>query len=184
MSSEGPSQSINPLDDVLAISADDFPPEPEEADPDLQALDTKLSKIFRRKFLAALTGRDYLLKRVRDALLHGQPETLRQLSPYLYNFKDDLSVKGGIICLDEKIVVPKALRDSFLDVYHSLHPGQLGMVAATKDEVWWPRFHRDVVERCSKCKACTAIGKNLKTIIPKNKFTPLPKCSEPNEENN
>ena len=79
-------------------------------------------------------------------------------------------------------MVPKVLRDSFLDVYHSLHPGQLGMVAATKDEVWWPRFHRDVVERCSKCKACTAIGKNLKTIIPKNKFTPLPKCSEPNEE--
>ena len=172
----------NPHDDVLAVSADDFPREPEEDNPELQALDTKLSKIFRRKFLAALTGRDYLLKRVRDALLHGQPETLRQLSPYLYNFKDDLNVKGGIICLDEKIVVPKALRDSFLDVYHSLHPGQLGMVAATKDEVWWPKFHRDVVERCSEFKACTAIGKNLKTIIPKNKFTPLPKCSEPNEE--
>ena len=79
MSSEGTSHPINPFDDVLAISADDFPPEPEEADPDLQALDTKLSKIFRRKFLAALTGRDYLLKRVRDALLHGQPKTAESL---------------------------------------------------------------------------------------------------------
>ena len=62
-------------DDVLAVSADDFPSEPEES-PELQALDTKLSKIFRRRFLAALTGRDYLLKRVRDALLHGQPERI------------------------------------------------------------------------------------------------------------
>ena len=34
----------------------------------------------------------------------------------------------------------------------------------------------------SRCKQCTMTGKNLKSIIPRNKHTSIPTLSEPNEE--
>ena len=36
--------------------------------------------------------------------------------------------------------------------------------------------------KASECKVCTKIGKNLKPVIPHSKWSPLPKCIEPNDE--
>ena len=36
--------------------------------------------------------------------------------------------------------------------------------------------------KVSECRACTEIGKNLKPVIPHSKWSPLPKCIEPNDE--
>ena len=48
--------------------------------------------------------------------------------------------------------------------------------------IWWPYIHRDILANTSECKACTEIGKNLKSVIPHCKWTPLPKCIEPNDK--
>ena len=48
--------------------------------------------------------------------------------------------------------------------------------------VWLPYIYRDILEKASECKACAEIGKNLKSVIPHCKRTPLPKCIEPNDE--
>ena len=40
-------------------------------------------------------------------------------------------------------------------------------------------MHRELIVKASECKPCTAIGKNLKSIIPAEQFTP---CVEPNQE--
>ena len=48
--------------------------------------------------------------------------------------------------------------------------------------IWFPRIHREIVIMAQRCKPCTAIGKNLKSIIPKNKHTHLNNLQEPNEE--
>ena len=48
--------------------------------------------------------------------------------------------------------------------------------------VWWPYYHRDILAKVSECKACTETGKNLKSVIPHCKWTPLPKSIELNDE--
>ena len=48
--------------------------------------------------------------------------------------------------------------------------------------VWYPQIHRDIVSQAQRCKQCSKTGKNLKSIIPKNKDVALPLLSEPNEE--
>ena len=48
--------------------------------------------------------------------------------------------------------------------------------------IWWPYIHRDILAKATECKACTEIGKNLKSVISHRKWAPLPKCSEPNDE--
>ena len=47
---------------------------------------------------------------------------------------------------------------------------------------WWPYIQRDILAKTSECKACTEIGKNLKSVIPHCKWAPLRKCVEPNDE--
>ena len=43
-------------------------------------------------------------------------------------------------------------------------------------------MNRELIVVSTECKPCTAIGKNLKFVIPKNQFRPHIPCPEPNQE--
>ena len=45
-----------------------------------------LYKVFSRKILAILTGKDAILKEVRDCVIRDDPDRLREISPYLCSF--------------------------------------------------------------------------------------------------
>ena len=151
----------------------------EEAD-DIYFTET-LKKIFRRKLLAILTGKDAILKEVRDCVIQDDPDRIREISPYLFSYGRDLSVKHGCVCLDERIAIPKAIKDAGLEDIHSAHPGSFAMLSLAQ-KIWWPYIHRDILAKASECKACTEIGKNLKSLISHRKWAPLPKSVEPNDE--
>ena len=140
-----------------------------------------LNKVFSKKFLAILTGKDMILKEVRDCVIRNDAEQLQKIIPYLFSYWRDLSVKHGCVCLDERIATPKSIKDAVLEDIHSTHPGSFAMLFLAQN-IWWPYIHRDILAKASECKACTEIGKNLKSVIPHRKWTPLPKCSEPNDE--
>ena len=92
-----------------------------------------------------------------------------------------MSVKHGCVCLDERIAIPKSIKDAVLEDIHSTHPGSFAMLSLTQN-IWWPYIHRDILAKASECKACTEIGKNPKSVISQRKWAPLPKCIEPNDE--
>ena len=140
-----------------------------------------LNKVFSKKFLAILTGIDAILKEVRDCVLRNDPDRFQEICPYLFSYWRDLSVKHGCVCLDERIAIPKAIKDAVLEDIHSTHPGSFAMLSLAQN-IWWPYIHRDILAKASECKACTEIGKNLKSVISHRKWAPLPKCSEPNDE--
>ena len=48
--------------------------------------------------------------------------------------------------------------------------------------VWWPRMHRDIINKSETCTECTAYGKNVKTLKPKSEWDKIPDPTEPNEE--
>ena len=48
--------------------------------------------------------------------------------------------------------------------------------------IWWPSTHRDIPAKASVCKSCTDIGKSFKPVIPHSNWSPLNKCTKPNEE--
>ena len=151
----------------------------EEAD-DIMFTET-LNKVFSKKFLAILTGKDAILKEVRDCVIKNDADRLQEISPYLFSYWRDLSVKHGCVCLDERIAIPKSIKDALLEDIHSTHPGSFAMLSLAQN-IWWPYIHRDILAKASECKARTDFGKNLKSVIPHRKWAPLPKCSEPNDE--
>ena len=119
-----------------------------------------LNKVFSRKFLAILTGKDAILKEVMDCVIRDDPDRLREISPYLFSYWRDLSVKHGCMCLDERIAIPKSIKDAVLEDIHSTHPGSFAMLSLAQN-ICWPCIHRDILAKASECKACTEIGKNL-----------------------
>ena len=78
-------------------------------------------------------------------------------------------------------MIPKPLRAPLVELFHAVHPGQIGMLDVS-EHAFWPRMKRELIFKAQTCKACTQIGKNLKSMTPKNKSAPLALLREPNEE--
>ena len=77
--------------------------------------------------IAVMTMKDPHLRRVRDALIRKAPEDLRQIDEYYYNCRNHLHVVNGVVCYDEKVVIPKQLRTPLIELFHATYPGQIGM---------------------------------------------------------
>ena len=134
-----------------------------------------------KKLLAILTGTDAILKEVQDCVIRDDPDRLRKISPHIFSYWRDLSVKHGCVCLDERKAMTKTIQDVVLEDVHSTHPGSFAMLSLAQN-IWWPCIHRDILAKTSECKACTEISKNLKSVIPHCKWALLTKCVEPNDE--
>ena len=103
------------------------------------------------------------------------------LRPYFYNVRHRLSVRDNILLYDDRVVIPKQLRATLMDVLHLTHPGQRGTLEAA-NYVWYPYLHRDIVSTALNCKNCREKRKNLKKISGKKHYTTLDAVVEPNED--
>ena len=88
---------------------------------------------------------------------------------------------NDFIYMDERLVIPKALRQIIIRSLHYGHPGRDTMLA-TVSNVWWPRLHREVVNLAKSCPQCQNAGKNIKPLLTQKQFGKLPKVSEINQE--
>ena len=54
----------------------------------------------------------------------------------------------------------------------------LGMVS----DIWWPKIHREVIDKVRLCDQCLQEGKNLKCILKQKQVGKLPEVNKMNEE--
>ena len=147
----------------------------------LDSFNFSLSKIFSSSLMVSLTTKDAILKEIRDCSLTDNEDRCKQISPYIHSFWKDLHVKNGCVCIDDRIALPHAIKDAYVDAIDATHPGTWGMTDMAT-HAWWPYMHRDIATKTAKCNPCVKIGENLKPIIPANKWAPLKLCKVPNEE--
>ena len=83
--------------------------------------------------------------------------------------------------MDNRLVIPKDMRENVLRAIHFGHARRDSMLKEAADN-WWPRFHREIVEKAQNCPECPLAGKNLKCLKSQNEFGKLPEATEPNEE--
>ena len=98
-----------------------------DAAEDMRLIDT-LNRILSKKLIAFLTGKNAILKEVRDCVLRNDQDRLKEISPYIFFYWRDLSVKHGCKCIDEWIAIPKAVKDAVLEDIHSTLPGSFAML--------------------------------------------------------
>ena len=134
-------------DDIIALVTDDA----EEALPDAE--------------IRAASEADPALKEVREAILTGWPDAARKCSPTLRQFFDvrhELQLRDDNIVLrgPDRVVVPVALIDKYLQVAHRSHEGIVRTKQLLRSLAWWPGMMRattDLIRDCPTCQAKDAV---------------------------
>ena len=144
------------------------------------SFDKVIGKEFNKNLIASLTSKNAVLKEVRDCVIRCDEECLKELNPYLHSNWRGLHVSVGCLCMDEKVAILNALKDALIEDLHATHPGSRVMVCMAQ-HYWLPYMNRDLLVRATECKPCTAIGKNLKSIILAKQFQAHKPCTVPNQ---
>ena len=83
--------------------------------------------------------------------------------------------------MDHRLVIPKSMRENMLRAINFGHAGRDAMLREASD-VWWPRIHREIIDKARNCSECREAGKNFKCIRSQKEFGKLPQANQPNEE--
>ena len=130
------------------------------------------------KTLIAKTAIDPELTRVKNSMRREDRETIPDGYRTVF---DKLSIRWGLVFVDDQIVVPIDLRRKLLDIIHFGHSSITKMNAEAKI-FWWPGMKQDIENKVKDCTACLASGKNLNYQLPKKHYGKLEKLTEPGQE--
>ena len=111
---------VTPITDTTTV------PSPSVDDLYLDTFNFALSKIFSSTLTASLTTKDAILKEIRDCISTEHEDRCKQISPYIHPFWKDLQVKNGCVCVDDRIALPHAIKDAYVEAIHATHPGTWG----------------------------------------------------------
>ena len=99
----------------------------------------------------------------------GWPETGKELSedvkPY-FPYRYILHIVDGVIFLQDRIVVPKGLRQTFLQKIHDAHLGIVKSRLLGCTLMYWPNWNNDVETTCQTCDLCRE-NQSMPANIPK-----------------
>ncbi|KAF0302485.1 uncharacterized protein FJT64_025413 [Amphibalanus amphitrite] len=115
--------------------------------------------------IRAASEADPALSEVREAIRTGWPASARECSPTLRPFFDvrhELQLRDDNIILrgPDRVVVPLALIDKYLQVAHRPHEGIVRTKQLLRSLAWWPGMMRattDLIRDCSTCQAKDAV---------------------------
>ena len=92
------------------------------------------------------TSTDQFRKKARDwkaiKAFYGQ---------YWFDIRNRHHVREDCSLIDERIVIPSQLRQTVLYSLHLTHPGLAAMLDLSH-HVWFPHFHRSIVQMAQNCK--------------------------------
>ena len=123
------------------------------------------------KTLISKTAIDPEMTRVRASMRREEKDTAPEGYRPVF---DKLSIRWGLVFVDDQIAVPIDLRRKLIEILHFGHSGTTKMLSDAKI-FWWPEMRKDIEQKVKDCTACLATGKNLKYQIPKNQYGKLEK---------
>ena len=104
--------------------------------------ENNLNQLFIKSFLAVLTSKDAVLKKIRDCVIQDDEARCKEVIPYVHSFWKDLHVMSGCLCVDERVAIPNSIKEAVLQSIHMTHPGSWGMISLSQ-YAWWPYLHRE-----------------------------------------
>ena len=145
-------------DNVLADGLSRLP-SPINKDPiDLDVrVDTVRFSTDRIEQLKNCTVADPVLNQLRDTIITGWPETIKQLPTDIrvfWGLRDQLSVYDGLVLKGQQIVIPQTLHGEILRQLHTAHLGQEKTKLLAKDTVYWVNINRDIEQFTKACSIC------------------------------
>ncbi len=128
--------------------------------------------------LVVETNKDPETSKIRQTIMD---QKWNLLPPELKNQQKNLSTEMGLIFVEEKIYIPRSLRERILQVIHGDHES-VPKMRLLAERVFWPNKEKDIKNKAKQCITCFRSGKNLNSVIPENEVNHLPKFREVGEE--
>jgi hypothetical protein len=107
--------------------------------------------------LKVATKNDNELCALKQIIKTGWPENKEDVPKPIhlyYTFREELTLKDGIIFKGERIVVPQSVRNDMLSRIHNGHVGIQGCLRRAKESLYWPRMYRDIENFVRNCASC------------------------------
>ena len=90
-------------------------------------------------------------------------ESLKKSNKYFYSLRKDLAITESGCMLynnNNKLVVPRNLKQLVIDAIHQTHPGQGGMLSLG-NLIWFPCIHRSLTLKTQACEEGTKQDRKL-----------------------
>ena len=97
----------------------------------------------------------------------GWPCECRKLPQELHlywNFRDELSVKDGLLTKGSRLLIHSTLTRKMLEQIHEGHQGIEKCMLKARDSVFWPGISDHIRETMEKCGICQASSKVAKPV--------------------
>ena len=98
-------------------------------------------------------------------------------------YRRKLSTRIGLVFMEDKIVLPKNLRITVINLLHNGHPA-INKTTLEARHFWWPWMTEAIQKKCDSCIPGKMSGKSVKLNIPSTEKNILPPVDSPNEEIN
>ena len=138
-----------------------------------QSLNLQIANVTRAKInwnqIKVACVDDPTMIELARTIQRGWPETGKELSedvkPYFPN-QYILHIVDGVIFLQDRIVVPKSLRPTFLQKIHDAHLRIVKSRLLGCTLMYWPNWNNDVETTCQTCDLCRE-NQSMPANIPK-----------------
>ncbi|MEL6802988.1 MAG: RNase H-like domain-containing protein, partial [Bacteroidota bacterium] len=107
------------------------------------------------------TTSDELLCELIDLINTGFPQSRHDMPSGLHDFfglRDGLHTFDNVVLYNNRVVIPKVLRQSILGSLHSAHQGISSMTSRAESSVFWPGITADIREMRERCTKCDNIA--------------------------
>ncbi len=120
-----------------------------------------------------LSAKDVFIQKLRAAI--DDPEKRRVvMGKYWSSLRKDLhTTEDGCVFLDNRLVLPQAIRSAFLTYLHSSHAGARAMKSKA-EYVWFPHMFKSIEAMAQNCQTCRQTGKNLACVPNVKQSAPRP----------
>ncbi|CAH8468827.1 unnamed protein product [Schistosoma haematobium] len=110
---------------------------------------------------------------ILSAIRKGWNANLERRFPIYFSKRDELSTTpDGILCLNDRVVIPPSLRKSVHEDLHSGHLGVEKMKSLARLICWWPEINADICRTANNCEKCHQLKNHP------SKWVPWPVSSE------
>lgn len=105
------------------------------------------------------TAEDETLCRIMQYVKNGWPERLSDRIEKLYWAKRDaLNIDKGCLTFNDRVVIPRELRQKALEVLHLNHRGEAKMKQVARQFMFWEYINSDIEKFSGGCQACQTIS--------------------------
>ena len=118
--------------------------------------------------LRETTCEDPVLSTVYQLMQHGWPKERRRVpnvAKYYWDFRDELSTDEGLLLKGPSLIIPAALRESYLQHLHEGHLSASKTVLNARQHMFWPGIKADIKDYTRRCQVCIKRSRPARELL-------------------